>query len=267
MYFSFFKNLVGSNFSDSMEIRSIIVEDNLLNIEVLADLLEEAHKNVKVVGKAMNGIEALNLIKTLDPDLVFLDIEMPDMNGFEVLASLESINFQTIFVTAHSQYAIQAIRFNALDYLVKPLNPKELSHALRRFRSKNYASFNKAQVQEALKNMNQRSVLDQMLYLPTQEGGIKMILRDIIKIEGDRNYSTFHLANGKTKVSSKTLGYFEETLQGKGFFRCHRSFIVNYYHIDKLQKDSFTLKDASKVPISRRRKTDTKAWFNRASED
>jgi two-component system LytT family response regulator len=122
-------------------------------------------------------------------------------------------------------------------------------------------------VQEALKNMNQKSVLDQVLYLPTQDGGLKMALRDIIKIEGDRNYSTFHLANHKTKVSSKTLGYFEETLQGKGFFRCHRSYIVNYHHIDKMQKDFLVLKDTSKVPISRRRKTYTKAWFNGVSED
>ena len=242
-----------------MKIRSIIVDDNPLNIEILSDLLQEGNHKVEIVGRAENGSEALKLIDREQPDLVFLDVEMPDMNGFEVLAALKEINFQTIFVTAFSHYAIPAIRFNALDYLVKPIDPKELHQAIRRYRLNGEG--NHHQIQNALDNMNKKNALDQVLYLPTQEGGIKMALRDIIKIEGDRNYSTFHLATNKTKISSKTLGYFEEILKDKGFFRCHRSFIVNRHYIDSLQQDAFRLKDNTSLPISRRRKAEAKAWF------
>lgn len=244
-----------------MKIKCIIVDDDPLNIEVLSDLLKTMESNVNVVGTARNGTEALTVIKSLQPDLVFLDVEMPDMNGFEVLAALEQINFQTIFATAHSQYAIQAIRFNALDYLVKPIQPKELTQALERYRSNTNKGLHKDKILTAINNLNTEDTQDQILFLPTQEGGIKMVLRDIIKIEGDRNYSTFHLARGKTKISSKTLGYFEEVLQGKGFFRCHRSFIINRHHINSMLKDSFLMKDTSEIPVSRRRKTEAKEWF------
>ena len=198
-----------------MNIRSIIIDDNPFNIEVLSDLLQEKNVKTNLVGTAKNGKEGLELISSVKPDLVFLDVEMPDMNGFEVLASLDEINFRTIFVTAHSHYAIQAIRFNALDYLVKPVDPKELKLAIRRYRSNDIAQH---QIQNALQNMERKNALDQVLFLPTQEGGIKMTLRDIIKIKGDRNYSTFYLSANKTKISSKTLGHFEEILKDKGFF-------------------------------------------------
>ena len=244
-----------------MNIRSIIIDDNPFNIEVLSDLLQENDIKVNLVGTAKNGKEGLELISSVQPDLVFLDVEMPDMNGFEVLASLDKINFRTIFVTAHSHYAIHAIRFNALDYLVKPIDQKELNLAIRRFRSNSNAD-HQNQMKNALKNMERKNALDQVLFLPTQEGGIKMALRDIIKIEGDRNYSTFYLSTNKTKISSKTLGHFEEILTDKGFFRCHRSFIVNYHHIDKVQKDFFSMKNGENIPISRRRKIDARDWFS-----
>ena len=241
-----------------MNIRSIIIDDNPFNIEVLSDLLQEKNVKTNLVGTAKNGKEGLELISSVKPDLVFLDVEMPDMNGFEVLASLDEINFRTIFVTAHSHYAIQAIRFNALDYLVKPVDPKELKLAIRRYRSNDIAQH---QIQNALQNMERKNALDQVLFLPTQEGGIKMTLRDIIKIKGDRNYSPFYLSANKTKISSKTLGHFEEILKDKGFFRCHRSFIVNRHYIDKIQKDFFSMKDGGKIPVSRRRKAEARAWF------
>ncbi|MCR9289158.1 MAG: LytTR family DNA-binding domain-containing protein [Bacteroidetes bacterium] len=246
-------------------IRSLLIDDNVFNLTVLSDLLKENHPDFQIIGTAVNGQKAIEQINQLKPDLIFLDIEMPDMNGFDVLASLEHIDFQTIFVTAHSHYAIQAIRFNALDYLVKPIDPKELSSAIKRYYSNDYARQNQDQIREALNNLNKKEVQDQVLFLPTQEGGIKMTLSNIVKIEGDRNYSSFFLLDGKTKISSKTLGYFEEILEGKGFFRCHRSFIVNYHHINKMQKDAFLLKDLSTIPISRRKKTNAKAWFNKHS--
>ena len=244
-----------------MKTRSIIIDDNPLNIEVLSDLLKKNHPDIHLSGTAHDGHTAIKKIQSIKPDLIFLDVEMPDMNGFEVLGALKSIHFQTIFVTAHSHYAIQAIRFNALDYIVKPINPEELKQAINRFQSKDKTTTPKQQIKLVLNNIKQQNSQDLVLFLPTQEGGIKMILKDIVKIEGDRNYSTFHLTKKKTKISSKTLGYFEEILEDKGFIRCHRSFIINFKHIQRMQKDSFVLKDASEIPISRRRKKDVKRWF------
>lgn len=244
-----------------MEIRSLIVDDSPLIATILCDMLAEDHPKVRVVGVASSGAEALQLIRELQPELVFLDVEMPDLSGFEVLAQLGEIDFQTIFITAHSHYAIKAIRFNALDYLVKPIDPIELTQALRRFRRRADDHQQQEQIQQALQNLKKEDVQDQVLFLPTQEGGIKLVLRDIIKIEGDRNYSTIHLTKGRKKVSSKTLGYFEELLAGEDFFRCHRSYLINRAHVEKLGKDGFVLKGGEELPVSRRKRSEAKDWY------
>ncbi len=244
-------------------IRSLLVDDNRFNAAVLSDTLAMVAPYVEVVGIAESGADAIEKIGVLSPDIVFLDVEMPDMNGFEVLAALDSIDFQTIFVTAHSHYAIQAIRFNALDYLVKPIVESELLAALSRYQSNENAFHHHAQIQAALENRNAVDEMDKVLYLPTQEGGMKMLLRHIVKLEGDRNYTQIYLSNGQKKISSKTLGYFDEILSGNNFFRSHRSVIVNYVYIDRLADDHFILKSGSDIPISRRRKAEAKRWFVR----
>ena len=190
------------------KINCIIVDDNAFIREVLSDLLQEHHPDVEIMATAGNGSEAIHHLERLQPDLVFLDVEMPDMTGFDVLARIDAPRFQTIFVTSHSHYAIQAIRFNALDYLVKPVEPKELATALRRFRSKAHADFQQGQVELALDNLEKDNEQDKVLYLPTQEGGLRMVLREIVQIESDRNYSTIHLCSGQSKLSAKTLGHF-----------------------------------------------------------
>lgn len=241
-----------------MKIRSIIVDDNPFNIEVLADLLEESKHPVVVEGVANNGMEAVKRIGELKPDLVFLDVEMPDMNGFEVLAALDTIDFQTIFVTAHSNYAIEAIRFNALDYLTKPIDPKELSQALKRYAAN---PANPQQVQLALKNLRTEKPEDQTLFLPTQEGGLKLVLKNIVRIEGERNYSYIYMSDNTKKLSSKTLGHFEEILADKGFFRCHRSHLVNGLHVKDILEQSFImLNNETQLPISRRKRRETHDW-------
>jgi len=244
-------------------IQCLIVDDNAFIREVLKDLLEEAHPEVVIIGTAANGSEAVHYIETLQPQLVFLDVEMPDMSGFEVLARCTDRPFQTIFVTSHSHYAIQAIRFNALDYLVKPVKPKELAQALRRFRSQRHTAFQQSQVDTALQNLEKESTQEQILFLPTQDGGLKMALKEIIVIEGDRNYSSIRLTRGRTRLSAKTLGYFEEILAGEAFFRCHRSYLVNRQHVEQLRSDGFVLKDKEEIPVSRRRKKLAKEWFGR----
>lgn len=244
-----------------MRVKSLLVEDNPFMAAILSDLLQENHPEIEVMGIAKNGEEGLKKIKHLQPDLVFLDIEMPDMTGFEMLNRIETINFQTIFITAHSHYAIKAFRFNALDYLVKPIVAEHLDQSIKRFKSNKKSAVHQDQMQQALDNLNTEKIEEQKLVLPTEKGILQLPLKEITKIESERNYSFIHLSNGLKELSSKTLSHFEFILNEKGFFRCHRSFLVNRFHIDKISQDFFKLKDNSEIPISRRKKSEAKKWF------
>jgi len=244
-----------------MKVKSLLVEDNPFMATILSDLLRENHPDIEFMGIANNGKEGLEMIKQLQPDLVFLDIEMPDMTGFEMLNRIETINFKTIFITAHSHYAIKAFRFNALDYLVKPIVAEHLEQSIKRFKSNSESGGHLKQVQQALINLKTKNIEEQKLVLPTQQGILQLPLKQIIKIESERNYSYLHLTNGSKELSSKTLAYFESILNDKGFFRCHRSFLINKHHIDYMGKDVFVLKNHTKIPISRRKKGNAKEWF------
>lgn len=239
-------------------LNALIVEDNAFMAEVLRDLLEQHTTDISVAGIATSGKEALQLIATTKPDLVFLDIELPDMTGFEMLQQLNDINFQTIFTTSHSHYAIKAFRFNALDYLIKPIKENELDEAIKRFLK---TAGNSIEVKNALSNLESQSIENQKLVLATQNGTLRLPLKQITHIEGERNYSYIYLSNGSRELSSKNLAYFEDILTDKSFFRSHRSYLVNRYHIEALKNDYFVLKNGFEIPISRRKKTEAKNWF------
>lgn len=245
-----------------MKIRSLIIDDNKFIRTLLSELLVENHPEIEVVAMAASGGEGIELIESCQPDLVFLDIEMPDMTGFEMLSRLSSISFRTIFTTSYSQYAITAFRFNALDYLLKPIKADELEQAIRRF--KGHAQHqDPTHIGDALQNLKEQNKEDQRLILYTQKGRLQLALKHIVKIEGDRNYSYIYLSDNTKELSSKTLGYFEEILSDKGFFRCHRSFLVNRYHvISYTVKKTFQLRDATTVPISRRKWVESLQWYD-----
>jgi two-component system LytT family response regulator len=245
-----------------MKIKSLLIDDNTFIANVLLDQLKENHTEIEVLSIAKNGKEGLEKIKLLKPDLIFLDIEMPDMTGFEMLNQLDTINFQTIFITSHSHYAIKAFRFNALDYLVKPIEEKELASAIRKLSIYKGKSRNHNKIQKALENIKAKNVSDQALFLQTQNGMIRLPLKQIVKIEGNRNYSDIYLSDNTKLLSSKALGYFEDILSDKHFFRCHRSYLVNGAFINGIKKTShFLLKNDTEVPISRRKKNTAKSWL------
>lgn len=239
-------------------IKALIVEDNAFMATVLHDLLKQHATDIAVLDIANTGKKALQLIASEKPNVVFLDIELPDMTGFELLQQIEQINFQTVFTTSHSHYAIKAFRFNALDYLIKPIKENELDEAIKRFLK---SADNKIEVKHALSNMESKSVEDQKLVLPTQNGTLRLPLKQITHIEGERNYSFIHLSNGSRELSSKNLAYFEDILIEKNFFRSHRSYLVNRYHIVTLKTDFFVLKNGLEIPISRRKRTEANTWF------
>lgn len=239
-------------------LKALIVEDNAFMATVLFDLLKPYATDIAVAAIAKTGHEALPLIAAIKPDVVFLDIELPDMTGFELLQQLEDIDFQTVFTTSHRHYAIKAFRFNALDYLIKPIKESELEEAIRRFLK---SAVNSIDVKQALSNLESQPVENQKLVLSTQNGSLRIPLKQITHIEGDRNYCNIHLTNGSRELSSKNLAYFEDILLDKNFFRSHRSYLVNRYHIEALKSDNFVLKNGFEIPISRRKKAEADTWF------
>jgi two-component system LytT family response regulator len=246
----------------SNKIRSLIIDDDPFIRDLLQDKLHQYLPEVEVLGAATSGTQGLAMINEFQPDLIFLDVEMADMTGFEMLAQIESISFQTIFITSYSHYAIKAIRFNALDYLVKPIDLGELKASIKRYKNNIEKNTRPDNVQQALINMNTKAVSDQTLTLQTQEGELRLTLKNIVRVEGERNYSYIHLANSKKKLTTKTLGDLEELLGDKGFFRCHKSHLVNCSFI-KAYPNSTTilLSNDIELPIARRKKEEFKSWY------
>ena len=230
-------------------LKALIVEDNAFMAAVLHDMLKQYTPKIDVIDIAKTGNEAISLIVSIQPNVVFLDIELPDMTGFELLQKLENINFKTVFTTSHSHYAIRAFRFNALDYLVKPINEIELDEAIKRLLK---SANNGTEVKNALSNLEVQSVENQKLVLPQHNGTLRLPLKQITHIEGERNYSYIHLSNGNKELSSKNLAYFEEILLDKNFYRSHRSHLINQFHIKAIAEGHFILKNGMEIPISRR---------------
>lgn len=243
--------------------KCLIIDDDPFILELLQDKLSQHFPEVEVLATASSGHEGLKKIALFSPELIFLDVEMTDMTGFEMLSQLSDITFQTIFITSYSHYAIKAIRFNALDYLLKPIDLGELKKAINRF--KKNPTKNKPQRENitlALQNNSTQNIADHMLILKTQDGDLKLILKDIVHIEGDRNYSYIHLKNATKKLVTKTLSDLEGLLDYKGFYRCHRSHIINADHIVTYSNGlSAFLSGNIKVPISRRKKKPFQLWY------
>ncbi|MDB4727918.1 LytTR family DNA-binding domain-containing protein [Saprospiraceae bacterium] len=249
------------------KIRSLIIDDDPFIKELLKDKLNQYFPEVEVVDTAGSGTEGLEKIASYQPELIFLDVEMADMTGFEMLSKIEDIFFQTIFITSYSHYAIKAIRFNALDYLIKPIDLGELRHAIKRYKINVQQNKPINKIHNALKNLKTEKAADQTLILQIQEGEMRMVLKSIIRIEGERNYSYIHLINNKKKLTTKTIGDMEELLSDKGFFRCHKSHIINFVHIQPDPKSfAVTLTDGIDIPIARRRKEAFKDWYDNARQ-
>ena len=236
-------------------IKALIIDDEPSAVNTLRLMLERYIPEIKELRSTNDPNEGIHLLKTFRPDLLFLDIQMPLMNGFEVLKHFPQIHFKIIFTTAHDQYAIQAIRFSALDYLLKPIDADELREAFDRFLGKEIVRLGEqALYNNLLHNINARDQKEFKLALATTEGTYFYHPEEIIRLEGESNYTKFFFTNKKTLLASKTLKDFEEILVGHGFIRIHKSHLINKKHVINLTGEQLTMMDASKVEISRRRK-------------
>ena len=237
-------------------IRTIIVDDEPYCCETLVTLLEEYCPEVEVAGIFYNGKAALEAIKKLSPELVFLDVEMPHMNGFEMLERLPSINFELIFCTSYDQYALKAIRISALDYLLKPVDSDELQQAVQKVIRRSQKPIAQ-QLEILMQKIHAPSTPVSKIALPTMEGLQMLQVNSILHCEADSNYTILHLKDKKRKVVSCTLKEMEELLEDHSFVRVHRGYLINLNEVEKYVKGEggyLVMSDGTTVDVSRSRK-------------
>jgi len=236
-------------------IKALIIDDEEKAISILDALIQRNIPEITTIERVNNAMDAYYKIKEYKPDLVFLDIQMPFLNGFDLLNKLDEINFEVIFTTAFNQYAIKAIRFSALDYLLKPVDVNELRTAIDRFLERRQTSSPiNLQYQNLFKNLSAKSDEQLSLAIGGSQGMQFLTISQIIRLEGDRNYTNFILTNNRKLLSSKTMKEYEDILTDKGFLRVHKSHLVNRIFISSLsQNGNLSLKDYSEVEVSRRR--------------
>ncbi|WP_341838861.1 LytTR family DNA-binding domain-containing protein [Chitinophaga caseinilytica] len=239
-------------------IKALIIEDEPHNRNNLRALLEKYCAQVEVVGLAADAFEARELIGRLQPKLVFLDVQLPGKDGFEMLQELGTYDFEVIFVTAFSEYGIRAIRFSAIDYLMKPLDIPELVAAVAR------AAERIAQKQE---NHNLRNLLfnlqntqnrnDHRIAISSLKEMRMVAVQDIVRCQSENSYTFFYLSNGEKILSTTPIADYEELLAGYGFIRCHQSHLVNRKYVRSLLRSdglALQMEDNSTVPVSRQKK-------------
>ena len=241
-------------------IKALIIDDEAVAANVLRMMIERHVPAITDLRLATQPEEALALVKSFKPQLVFLDIVMPTTDGFELLSSMKDAEFEVIFTTAYNEYAIQAIRFSALDYLMKPIDADELKTAVNRFVEKRHQQAETdALLQNLVHNLKSNEKADFKLAVPTTEGAIFFSPAEIIRCEGDRNYTWFFLTNNRKHLSSKTIKEYEELLTNHDFLRIHKSHLVNMSFIDKyLNEGTVILKDKVQLPVARLRKEEVK---------
>lgn len=245
-------------------MKAIIIDDEKKGREILKSLIETYCEEVEIMAQAANAQQGYELILEHKPDVIFLDVEMPNGDGFSLLERFNEITFQIVFTTAFDDYAIKAIKFHALDYLLKPIDIDELRLAIENVRKElqsgkiNENKYNGIIKSRKLENSGK-------LALPIKDGIIYLSVSEIVRVESDGAYSIFYTDHGKKHLSSKNLGEYEEILLGLGFYRIHRSHIVNVKKVKKFIRNEGTfveMEDGSMVEIARRKKDEFLQMMN-----
>ena len=248
-----------------MSIRCVIIDDEPNNIENLGLLLGQYCPDSEVAATAMNADDGMAAVQQQQPALVFLDIQMPRKSGFDMLKTFSEINFEIIFITAYDQYGIQAIKFSALDYLLKPINIQELKAAVEKARNKINAKQKNTSIENLLQYIKSGDKHIPKIALPTLNEIMYVRIDDIIHCEASNNYTLFYLQNAERILVCKTLKEFAELLAPHHFIRTHQSHLINLHFVKSLLKEdggTLLLTDQTKVPISRQNRDMVKARLN-----
>jgi two-component system LytT family response regulator len=236
---------------------TLIIDDEADAVEFISSIISEYCPSLKVTGKAHNVKDGVRIIKETKPDLVFLDVEMPNGTGFDLLTHFPEKDFDVIFITAFNHYAIKAIKFSAVDYILKPINIKDFIDAVNRVICKrSTGSYPDNQNLEVLLE-NIRTSHPTRLVIPTSDGREYLNPKDIIRIEADRSYSWFFISDKRKILVSKHLKEFQDLLSDRNFFRPHNSHLINLDYVKKFVRIDggyIIMTDGSQVPVSRNRK-------------
>lgn len=246
-------------------IKTVIIDDERHSVETLEFKLERYCPEVKVVAHFNDPQQGLEFLKTENVDLLFLDIEMPRMDGFELLEQLGEAPFDVIFTTAYDEFGIRAIKFSALDYLLKPVQSQELKDAIAKFNKKSTHTIPSSQLEVLFSNIKEEQRgKPGKIALATKESIEFVAPEDIVVCTSDSNYTMIYLADGRRKLISKTLKDFEDLLTGFNFFRVHHSHLVNLGHVrEYIRSDGGYLVMSNKMtlPVSRSKREDLLKQF------
>jgi two-component system, LytTR family, response regulator len=245
-------------------LSTLLIDDESHARESLSKMLSLNCPDVLVLDTATSADEAFLKINKLKPDLLFLDVEMPNGTGFDLLTRFPKPNFKVIFVTGFDQYALNAIKFSALDYLLKPINAKELVEAVDKAANQIQNQNGLGDLKNLLSTLQNPRSRKNKLAVPTQQGLEMIEIQEIIRCEAANGYTIIHVQDGKPLLSSRDLKTYQELLEDYDFFRIHDSHLIAHFHVQKvLNEDGGTvvLSNEIKLPIARRRKSDFMEWL------
>lgn len=240
-----------------MKIKAILIDDERKALAILKNKLERLCPNILIIGETQDPEEGLKLIKELKPQLVFLDIAMPAMSGFDLLQNIVNPEFEIIFATAFDNYAIEAIRHCAIGYLVKPIDNNDLvesvAKAIENIKEKSALEKNKILIE----NLGVRTFQKKKIVIPCQDGLEFVKLEDIIHFEGVTGYTNIHFTNRKSILSSHSIGYFNKLLDAREFYLIHKSHLINLSFIEKYLNEGYVvLQNNFKLPVSRSKRNE-----------
>ncbi|MEZ4874004.1 MAG: LytTR family DNA-binding domain-containing protein [Flavobacteriaceae bacterium] len=237
-------------------IRTILIDDEPKALAILQNKIERFCPEIEVIATTQDPKEGIEFIHHLKPDLIFLDVSMPEMTGFEMLQKIRHLRFEIIFATAFDDFAIEAINHCAIGYLVKPIDNEDLvkavKNAVKSIEEKMALEKNKILIE----NLSIKKFQDKKVVIPTQDGLEFIEINQILHCEGAEGYTKIHFKNRKPILSSQSIGHFAKMFDGQDFYLVHKSHLVNLHHIDKYLNEGYILIEHHKIPVSRNRRNE-----------
>jgi two-component system LytT family response regulator len=251
-------------------IKAIIVEDEIKGLNNLKNLLKKHCDDVEIIGDALNIKEGLELFEdpNMKPDVAFLDINLPDGLVFKMLEELRPIDFEIIFVTAHNEYAVKACEYASIGYIIKPIDPEALMHAVKRIRTDRYSKMDK-RLEIFNKHYNNPNSFEKMS-ISALDGIYFLSIKDIVRFEAEDNYTHIYLSGGERITASKTIKAYEEMLHPVNFYRVHKRHVINLNFMRKFVKGDggyLVMDDGKKIEVSRRRRPAFMEQMRRLQEE
>lgn len=247
-----------------IKLRTLIIDDEAPVRELISGIIRNYCETAEIIATADGVTSGIAAIKQYKPDLVLLDVKLTDGTAFDLLQQLDEIKFAIIFITAYEKYAVNAFRFSAVDYIMKPIHIDELTTAIRKASEQSEQQALNLKIKNFFDNINSKTE-DKKIVLKTLESFFIVKVADIIRCQADHNYTTFYLINGKKVLVSRTLKDYDEMLCDFFFFRVHQSHLINMNHIVSFEKTDggfLQMIDGSYVPVSKRKREELLELFN-----